>query len=89
MIVHEPPKGTCVPIDPDAGEWRCRCPPDPHFDTSVNMRCFSRCTKCGTDRPAPGERRTESVDHGYRDHFLRRWWPWRGTDSATDRGEKR
>lgn len=51
MIVPEPPKGTCVPIDASKGEWRCRCPSDPKFDTSANPSYFSHCNKCGTDRP--------------------------------------
>lgn len=50
-VVPEPPKGTCVPIDVSKGEWRCRCPPDPEFDTSANPSCFSRCTRCDTSRP--------------------------------------
>lgn len=49
--VPEPPLRTCVPIDPTKGEWRCRCVPDPDFDTSANPSFFSHCNKCDTSRP--------------------------------------
>lgn len=43
------------PLGP--GEWRCRCKPDPEFDTSVNERGVRACTKCGAVRPPGLERR--------------------------------
>ena len=41
------------PVDESRGEWRCNCPPDPKFDTSVNPAYVARCDKCGASRPAP------------------------------------
>jgi hypothetical protein len=51
MRIPEPPRGTCVPIDPSKGEWRCRCPSDPSFDTSANPSFVKRCDRCGAERP--------------------------------------
>lgn len=41
----------CVPIDKSKGEWRCRCPSDPKFDTSASPSYVSACAKCGASRP--------------------------------------
>jgi hypothetical protein len=43
---------TRVPIDESKGEWRCRCPSSPTFDTSANPRFVKRCDRCGAERPA-------------------------------------
>lgn len=46
-----------TPVKPSAslplcvGEWRCRCPSDPAYDTSVNPPYVSACTRCGERRP--------------------------------------
>ena len=40
-----------VAVDPEKGEWRCRCKPDREFDTSVNPQNVSACLKCGAARP--------------------------------------
>ena len=40
-------------VDAAAGEWRCRCPSDPEFDTSVNPSFFKACGRCGAKRPKP------------------------------------
>jgi len=42
-------------VNAEAGEWRCRCPSDPEFDTSVNKIFIKRCGKCGMKRPKPPE----------------------------------
>ena len=49
-------------VDAAAGEWRCRCPSDPEFDTSVNPSFFKRCGKCGMKRPKPPEAEPAPVD---------------------------
>lgn len=51
MTVHAARIASGVHVDESKGEWRCRCPPDPHFDTSVNLACFAACGKCGARRP--------------------------------------
>lgn len=38
-------------VDETKGEWRCCCPSNPEFDTSINPSCFARCNKCGVSRP--------------------------------------
>ncbi len=45
------------------GEWRCGCPYDPTFDTSMNPYYVSRCARCGESRPVrkpprPGQSRS-------------------------------
>lgn len=57
-VQHEPIAYPTMPrmqrsptVDAFKGEWRCRCPSDPTFDTSINPRCFKACAKCGAERP--------------------------------------
>lgn len=45
------PAATGLSVDASKGEWRCKCPPDRRFDTSVNLACFSACAACGARRP--------------------------------------
>lgn len=33
------------------GEWRCRCPYNQEFDTSINPSYVKACGKCGATRP--------------------------------------
>lgn len=46
------PATTALQPDTTKGEWRCRCTPDPKFDTSINPACVKRCGTCGAERPA-------------------------------------
>ena len=32
-------------------EWRCECPYNKDYDTSINPSFFSECSKCGCKRP--------------------------------------
>jgi hypothetical protein len=47
------PEAKGWPVNAAKGEWRCRCEPDPKYDTSINPSYFVRCTKCGAERPTP------------------------------------
>lgn len=43
--------GAVIDVESTDGEWRCDCPRDPKFDTSINPAFVKACGKCGKSRP--------------------------------------
>lgn len=40
-------------VDLTRGEWRCKCPRDLEYDTSINPEYVRACGRCGAERPCP------------------------------------